>query len=90
VNEWQKKIQQIGTEETSRTACTMARVQRPKRPAAPIPPREPLLGVLPPPREPPLVKTGRAGWRPDGALELGILKLVRAGMGRAASEPESY
>ncbi len=78
----------ISTEETARSTCTKVRVQRPKRPAAPLPPREPFL--LPPLREPPLEKTGRAGWRPDGTLKLGILKLDRAGMGRPASEPESY
>jgi hypothetical protein len=86
-NTSEQNIQRIDTEKTSRPECWRARIQRP---AAPLPPRDPLLGLLPPPHEPPLVKTGRAGWRPDGALKLGILKLDMAGMGRPASEPESY
>jgi hypothetical protein len=48
------------------------------------PPREP-------PREPPLVKPGKGGWRPGGALKRGAgRKLVRAGIGKPDSEPDSY
>jgi hypothetical protein len=48
------------------------------------------LELLPPPRDPPLVKPGRNGWRSVGALKRGVLKLERAGIGRPASDPESY
>ncbi len=72
------------------TNCRRESAQRPERPADPLPPWKPLLGLLPPPCEPPLVNTGRDGWRPAGALKRGALKLDRAGIGRPASEPESY
>jgi hypothetical protein len=36
------------------------------------------------------VKPGRGGGRAAGALNLGALKLERAGMGRPASDPDSY
>ncbi len=45
---------------------------------------------MPPLRYPPLVKPGSGVARAVGALNLGALKLERAGMGRPASDPDSY
>ncbi len=43
----------------------------------------------PGPREPPLEKPGRSGWRETGALKRVGRKLERAGMGRPPTDPES-